>query len=144
MAGRGRAVGRGRAHVGVADHLVHRAGGPVQTEHHWNDRIGLAVTRAVGTMWTAYAFAVLALVSLPAALAAHSALVLVSWTAQTFIQLVLLPVIIVGQRVASSAADARSEMTYKDTEAILAEIRRLADTKGGFSGISAPPDQIDI
>jgi hypothetical protein len=65
------------------------------------------VTSGVGTMWCAYAFAALAIVSLPGAINAGSAVVLVSWIFQTFLQLVLLSVIIVGQNVLAAAADKR-------------------------------------
>jgi len=46
---------------------------------------------------------------------------LVSWISQTFLQLVLLSVIIVGQNVLAAAADKRSEATYNDADAILHE-----------------------
>src|SRR5512142_3134099 len=62
-----------------------------------NTRIAVAVTKLVGSMWCAYAFALLALISLPAAINSHDPLVIVSWIAQTFLQLVLLPILIVGQ-----------------------------------------------
>jgi hypothetical protein len=39
--------------------------------------------------------------------------------AQTFLQLILLPIIIVGQNVQAAAADKRSEATYEDADAIL-------------------------
>jgi hypothetical protein len=72
-------------------------------------------------MWCAYAFAALALVSLPSAIASGSAVTLVSWISQTFLQLVLLSVIIVGQNVQAAAADKRSEATYDDADAVLHE-----------------------
>ena len=50
-------------------------------------------------MTAAYLFCVLAFVSLPAALATHQSIVIVSWIAQTFLQLVLLPIILVGQNL---------------------------------------------
>jgi hypothetical protein len=67
------------------------------------------------------AFTVLALVSLPSAIASHNAVTLVSWISQTFLQLVLLSVIIVGQNVLAAAADKRSEATYNDADAVLHE-----------------------
>src|SRR5450631_4770044 len=82
-----------------------------------NGKIAVLVTGAVGTMWCAYAFAVLALVALPSALKSGDPLQLVQWISQTFIQLVLLSVIIVGQNISSRASDKRAEMTYKDAEA---------------------------
>lgn len=72
-------------------------------------------------MWAAYAFAALAIISLPAAIASGSTLVIVSWIAQTFLQLVLLPIILVGQNIQSRASDRRAEETFKDSEAILHE-----------------------
>ena len=91
----------------------------------WNNRIGLFVTRSVGTMWAAYAFFALTLVSLPAALSSGNALVIVSWVAQTFLQLVLLPIIMVGQNIQSKASEDRAIATYEDAGAILAEAREI-------------------
>jgi hypothetical protein len=95
-----------------------RGGGPIS---RLNARFGLFVTLAVGTMWCAYLFTLLALVSLPTVLGTHDKLVIVAWIAQTFLQLVLLPIIIVGQNVQAAAADKRAEDTYKDAEAVLHE-----------------------
>ena len=90
-----------------------------------NGRIGMFITTIVGTMWVAYLFAGLALVSLPAAISSHDTIILVAWVAQTFLQLVLLPVIIVGQNVQARAADKRAQQTYADAEAILHECLQL-------------------
>jgi hypothetical protein len=78
-------------------------------------------------MWCAYAFAALAFVSLPAALTSHSAVTLVSWVSQTFLQLVLLSVIIVGQNVLAAAADKRSVATFNDADAILHEAVKIQE-----------------
>jgi hypothetical protein len=91
----------------------------------FNSKVGLGITRSVGTMWCAYVFAALALVSLPAALMSGSAIVIVSWIAQTFLQLVLLPVIIVGQNIQAAASDDRAAATYKDAGAILEEAKQI-------------------
>lgn len=91
----------------------------------FNAHLAVKVTAAVGTMWCAYAFAVLALVSLPGAIASRSPVVMVSWISQTFLQLVLLSVIIVGQNVLASAADKRAEATYDDADTILHEVVQL-------------------
>ena len=64
----------------------------------FNTSVALLVTRAVGSMWCAYAFALFDLISLPDAIRMGRAAV-VSWVAQTFLQLVLLSVIMVGQNV---------------------------------------------
>ena len=90
-----------------------------------NGKLGLFVTTIVGTMWTAYLFTVLALISFPAAISSGKSIIIVAWIAQTFLQLVLLPVIIVGQNIQSKAADKRGEQTYKDAEAILHECLQI-------------------
>jgi hypothetical protein len=84
----------------------------------FNTFLALKITAGVGTMWCAYAFAALALFSLPNALRTGLAET-ITWTAQTFLQLVLLSIIIVGQNVQSAAADARAEATYQDADAVL-------------------------
>lgn len=87
-------------------------------ESRFNDRLAVAVTNVVGTMWCAYAFGALALVSLPEAIRGGTA-TLISWIAQTFLQLVLLSIIMVGQRVASEKSDRQLEQTYRDAEELL-------------------------
>jgi hypothetical protein len=83
-----------------------------------NGRIAMVITNAVGTMWCAYVFAIIALISLPAAIQGGTA-ALIAWIAQTFLQLVLLSVIMVGQKVAAAASDKQALQTYKDAEALL-------------------------
>ena len=84
----------------------------------FNGRFAVLITNMVGTMWCAYAFAALALISLPEALRAGTA-ALIAWIAQTFLQLVLLSIIMVGQKVAAAASDKQAFQTYKDAEALL-------------------------
>jgi len=84
----------------------------------FNTTLALTITKSVGTMWVAYAFAALALISLPAAIASGEVIVIVSWIAQTFLQLVLLPIIIVGQNVIQAANDARAEADHETLTAI--------------------------
>lgn len=93
----------------------------------FNLKLGLGITTSVGTMWAAYAFFLLTLVSLPAAIMSGSPIIIVSWIAQTFLQLVLLPIIIVGQNIQATAADARSAATYKDAGAILEEAKQIQE-----------------
>lgn len=90
-----------------------------------NERIGLVITKSVGSMWAAYVFAGLSLVSLPAAISSGNTIIMVSWVAQTFLQLVLLPVIIVGQNIQAKAADDRAIATYEDAGAILEEAKEI-------------------
>ena len=84
----------------------------------FNGRVAILITNSVGTMWCAYAFALLALISLPDAIKAGTA-ALIAWIAQTFLQLVLLSVIMVGQKVAAAASDKQALQTYQDAEALL-------------------------
>jgi hypothetical protein len=70
------------------------------------------------------------LISLPAAVASRSPIVIVAWVAQTFLQLVLLPIIIVGQNVQATASDARAEADHQTLWALhslTAEIHTLSE-----------------
>src|SRR5437667_457008 len=87
----------------------------------FNGKLGLFLTTIVGTMWAAYLFTVLAIVSFPSAIRSGDSIIIVAWIAQTFLQLILLPIIIVGQNIQAKAADRRAEETYKDAEAVLHE-----------------------
>lgn len=107
--------------VRVADQLPE--GNAVQ---RFNTRVALAITRAVGSMWCAYAFAAFDLLSLPAAIRGGIQFI-VAWVAQTFLQLVLLSIIMVGQNVQSGAADKQALATYNDGEANLHEILAAQD-----------------
>ncbi len=90
-----------------------------------NARVGLGITLVVGTMWCAYIFAIIALLSLPSAIRSGSLVLIVAWISSNFLQLVLLPIIIVGQNIQSKAADARAEATYKDADAVLHEALQI-------------------
>ncbi len=87
---------------------VHGAGAIGQ----FNTWLAVRITRSIGTMWTAYVFAAIALISLPAAIMTRNTIIIVAWVAQTFFQLVLLPIIIVGQNVISASQDARAEADH--------------------------------
>jgi hypothetical protein len=105
-----------------------------------NSRLAVRITNTVGSMWCAYAFAGLALVSLPEAISSHSLVTIVSWISQTFLQLVLLSVIMVGQNLLSAAGDARSAKTFEDTEALRSEMAVALDrldtaTAGGLKAV---------
>ncbi len=91
----------------------------------FNTWLALKVTNGVGTMWCAYVFAAIALISLPAALSTGQLIVIVAWIAQTFLQLVLLSIIIVGQNIAAAGSDKRAESTYLDAEAVLLEAQQI-------------------
>jgi hypothetical protein len=104
-----------------------KSGPPKTTDEHvgFNGRVALTLTTIVGTMWCAYAFAVLALVALPSALSDGSLLAIIQWISQTFIQLVMLSVIMVGQNILGKASDKRAEMTYNDADATFHEAEQI-------------------
>ena len=83
-----------------------------------NGWLAVKITGIVGTMWCAYAFTLLTLVSLPDAIEGGRG-PLIAWVAQTFLQLVLLSIIMVGQKVAAAASDKQAFQTFKDAEALL-------------------------
>jgi hypothetical protein len=98
----------------------------------FNAKFALLITRSVGTMACAYLFAIIALISLPDAIKAGRPAI-ISWIAQTFLQLVLLSIIMVGQSVQSAASDARAEKEFTDTETILDRLD--AHTAGGIRDV---------
>ncbi len=114
----------------------------------FNAKFAVIITSGVGTMTCAYLFALLAFVSLPAILIEANVLkksdvpvfftkpgliLIVSWIAQTFLQLVLLSIILVGQRVQSAASDARALKEFEDTEVILDRLD--TKTQGGLTDV---------
>ena len=142
-------------HFDVAKFNAHEIKEAVGRVEGFNAKFAVVITRAVGTMACAYLFAVIALVSLPAVLITANVIprsavphflsqagliLIVAWIAQTFLQLVLLSIIMVGQNVQSIASDARSEKTYEDAVTILDRLD--ADTEGGIKTILDRLDQI--
>jgi hypothetical protein len=106
----------------------------------FNAKFAILITRGVGTMACAYLFAVIAFISLPSALNSGQLIVIISWIAQTFLQLVLLSIIMVGQNVQSIASDSRSQRTYEDAVTILDRLDER--TEGGIKTILDRLDQI--
>ena len=120
------------------------AGPPRTSDEHvgFNGRIALFVTTTVGTMWCAYIFACLALIALPDALGG-GILPIIQWISQTFIQLVMLSVIMVGQNILGRASDKRADMTFRDAEAIFAEAQQIqAHLKEQDEALNAMLDKI--
>ena len=114
-------------------HLERRKaeGAAVTADEHigFNGWLAVRITKIVGSMWCAYVFAAIALISLPQAIHA-GVYALVAWLSQTFLQLVLLSVIMVGQQVLTKASDKQAQQTFKDAEAILEltdKIHRLTE-----------------
>jgi len=93
-------------------------GGTMNRIQQFNAAVGLKITNGVSTMWCAYAFSAIALVSLPQTLASGNLITIVSWLAQTFLQLVLLSIIMVGQDEKAKSTEQKINETH---EASLAE-----------------------
>lgn len=94
----------------------------------FNTALALKITNGVGSMWSAYVFGLLSLLSLPAILVlvspglrhdfphwiiAASLITLIAWISQNFLQLVLLPIIMVGQNVIQGHQEAKAETDHK-------------------------------
>ena len=140
---------RARNHVaGVVRFSPRQIRGTVSEVEGFNAKFAVIVTSGVGTMACAYLFAALALISLPAILIQANVLkqsdvpkfftkpgliLIVAWIAQTFLQLVLLSIILVGQRVQSAASDARGVKEFQDTEMILDRLD--THTAGGITEV---------
>jgi hypothetical protein len=82
------------------------------------------ITKVVGTMWCAYVFTIIALISLPAAWSGGSA-TFIPWLAQTFLQLVLLSIIIVGQNLQASVSEQRAIETH---DMVMLEFQLVKET----------------
>jgi len=102
----------------VLSHDVHGQVHGTGAAGRFNTWLAVKITKTVGSMWMAYAFAALTLISLPAAIASGQVIIIVAWIAQTFLQLVLLPIIIVGQNVIQAANDARAEADHETLTAV--------------------------
>ena len=92
----------------------------------FNQWLAKKITDGVATMWCAYLFAGIALVSFPAAIRSGDALTMVSWVAQTFLQLVLLSIIMVGQNINSAGVE---KMIRETHEASLGEFELAKEAR---------------
>jgi hypothetical protein len=80
--------------------------------NNFNTGLAAKITSGVSTMWCAYLFAAIALISLPSAIKSGDLITIVSWIAQTFLQLVLLSIIMVGQSVQSASVEQKITETH--------------------------------
>ena len=113
----------------------------VNKEHKENltvlDKVAIFITKIVGTMWCAIFFTLIALISLPEALHGGTATI-ISWIAQTFLQLVLLSIIMVGQNLQSRHSELRADADYetnleakKDIETLMKRLDSIENDKIG-------------
>ena len=89
------------------------------------DKAGFRITRAVGTMICAIIFMGLSLVSLPSAIKSHNLIIIIGWIAQTFLQLVLLPIIMVGQNIQSKHSEVLADEEFKTTQTTYQDLEHL-------------------
>ena len=114
----------------VLSHHVHKTVHGDNPFGRFNTWVAVKITKSVGSMWCAYVFALIAIISLPAAIRSGDPIIIVSWIAQTFLQLVLLPIIIVGQNVQAEASDARAESDHEtliSIHTLTSEVHTIAE-----------------
>ena len=87
----------------------------------FQEKLASKITDIVGSMWCAYVFAGIALISLPDAIHGGTATI-ISWIAQTFLQLVLLSIIMVGQKVESKHTEIRANADFEINKKAESEI----------------------
>jgi len=102
----------------------------INKEHRENlgiqEKVALFITKGVGTMWCAYLFTIIAFIDLPEAIRSGQSAV-ISWITQTFLQLVLLSIIMVGQNILGKHAELRADAEYEvnlQNEKDIQEIKR--------------------
>lgn len=76
----------------------------------FNERLAVALTRSVSTMACAYLFAILAIIGFPGFHASPAQYV--QWLSQTFIQLVMLSILAVGQSILGKHQELQSQEQY--------------------------------
>ena len=99
----------------------------------FNAKVAVLLTRVVGTMWAFWVFNGIALVSLPSAIKTGNLTIIVNWISSNWIQLILLPALMVGQNLQNAAADARSAKTFTDVEEVLDRLN--TKTAGGLKDV---------
>lgn len=121
----------------------------------FNAKIAVMITGWVSTMWCAYAFGLLALMSLPAILtqAFHlhafphwmvsaSLIALVAWVSSYFLQLVLLSVLSVQQAVEGTKSAAAQKHLANQVD--LAVDRLDTKTQGGITAIMDRLNEVEM
>jgi uncharacterized membrane protein len=93
----------------------------------FNTRLAVVLTQYTGTMWTAYIFTVLAIIGLFGLLGWLNPFVflLATWLSQQFLQLVLLPVIMVGQNVLGRKTELQADEQFNTTMSTYHDIEQI-------------------
>jgi hypothetical protein len=84
----------------------------LKKEKSFNDKFAVWIATHVGSMYCFYLFNLLAFLSAKAAFDTHNLVPIVNWVSSNWIQLVLLPAIMVAQNVAQKASDAKAEADH--------------------------------
>lgn len=79
----------------------------------FNDKFAVWIGTHVGTMYCFYLFNVLALLSAKAAFSTHNLVPIVNWVSSNWIQLILLPAIMVAQNVSQKATEAKADADHQ-------------------------------
>jgi len=120
----------------------HQIRADLQAADGFNSKVAIVLTRVVGTMWCFWVFNGIALISLPSAIDTGNLTVLINWVSSNWIQLILLPALMVGQNLQNLAADARSAKTFEDIQKVKADVTTALDrldctTEGGLQEVLA-------
>jgi hypothetical protein len=112
----------------------------VKAADSFNAKVAILLTRVIGTMWAFWVFNGIALISLPSAINTGQLTVLINWVSSNWIQLILLPALMVGQNLQNIAADARSAKTFEDIETVKSNMAVALDaldtkTAGGLQEV---------
>ncbi len=98
------------------EHVIHPKQ-LLQTEKtgfaRFNQQFAVWIGTHVGSMYCFYLFNVIALLSVKAAFETHNLVPIVNWVSSNWIQLILLPAIMVAQNVAQAATDAKADSDHK-------------------------------
>jgi hypothetical protein len=140
-------------------HFGHtRAGKPVHQHIHdyhpdgtayqrFNKRVAIWLTRNVGSMTAFWLFTVLSMTVAPSCLFAAGYIdwksfitsfgfeLLATLILSTWLELALMPAIMVGQNLANAASDARAAKQFEDTEVVVDRLD--LETEGGLQVIDA-------
>jgi hypothetical protein len=95
----------------------------------WLDGVAVKITSAVGSMWCAIIFSIIALSSLPSIIMqsfqTNSISPVIQWIAQTFLQLVLLSIILKGQNISSEKQEQLINRIDENTAKTEAAAKRI-------------------
>src|SRR5690348_15769103 len=95
-----------------------------QATAHFTDWLAVLLTKAVGTMMCAFLFAVLAILGMPGLFQPQVAQ-WVQWLSQTFIQLVMLSILMVGQNVIDRRNKLQNDAEYEAKHKMYADLETI-------------------